>query len=68
MGEFTRREGKVDGDVWTWNSEDKMGGQVMDGRFLVKVTSPSAYDFKFDMSQDGNTWTSVMDGKSAKGK
>jgi uncharacterized protein DUF1579 len=68
MGEFTDARGKADGDVWTWNSEDKVGGQMMKGRYVVKVTSPSAYDFKFDMSQDGNTWTPVMAGKSAKGK
>ena len=68
MGEFTDPRGTVDGDVWTWNSEDKMNGQTMKGRFVVKVTSPTAYDFKFDMSQDGNTWTPVMDGKSNKGE
>src|SRR5262245_22034621 len=44
MGEFTDARGTVDGDVWTWNSEDKMNGQTMKGRFVVKVTSPTAYD------------------------
>lgn len=68
MGEFTDARGKVEGDVWTWTSDEKMGGATMKGRFIMKVTSPTAYDFKFDMSQDGNTWNPVMDGKSTKAK
>lgn len=67
MGEFTDARGQVDGDTWTWTSDEKMGGSTMKGRFIVKVTSPRAYDYKFDMSQDGTTWNPVMDGKSTKG-
>ena len=28
--------------------------------------SPTSYTYKYEISQDGNTWTLVMDGKSTK--
>jgi hypothetical protein len=66
MGEAEHSKGTVDGDTWTWNSDEKMGGMTMKGRFIMKVLSPTSYSFKFDMSQDGTTWTTVMDGKATK--
>ncbi len=65
-GEFVDAKGTVDGDTWTWNSEDKMAAMTMKGRFTIKVTSASSYNFAFDMSQDGTKWTAVMDGKASK--
>jgi len=67
-GEFDDSKGSVDGDTWTWTSDEKMGGQAMKGRFTMKVTSPTSYTFSFEMSQDGTKWTTVMDGKATKGK
>jgi len=32
----------------------------------MKVLSPTAYSFKYEVSQDGANWTTVMDGKSTK--
>ncbi len=52
MGEFTDSKGTVDGDTWTWTSDEKMGGMTMKGRFTMKVTSPTTYNFMFEMSQD----------------
>ena len=67
-GEFTDSKGSVEGDTWTWTSDEKMGGMVMKGRFKMMVTSPTSYNFSFEMSQDGTKWTTVMDGKASKGK
>lgn len=67
-GEFDDSKGTLDGDTWTWTSEEKMGGGVMKGRFTMKITSPTAYTFTFEMSQDGTKWTNVMDGKATKTK
>jgi len=67
-GEFTDAKGSVDGDTWTWTSDEKMGGMTMKGRFTVKILSPTAYSFSYETSQDGTKWTLVMDGKSTKGK
>ena len=67
-GEFDDSKGSVDGDTWTWTSDEKMGGMAMKGRFTMKITSPTSYNFSFEMSQDGTKWTMVMDGKATKGK
>jgi hypothetical protein len=67
-GEFTDSKGSLDGDTWTWTSDEKMGGMTMKGRFTVKITSSTSYNFTFEMSQDGTKWTTVMDGKATKGK
>jgi hypothetical protein len=66
FGEFEDSRGHVDGDTWTWTSDEKMGNMSMKGRFTMKVTSDKAYNFMFEMSQDGTKWNDVMDGKAAK--
>jgi len=68
MGERTHSTGTIDGDTWTWIGDNKMGGQMMKGRFIMKVVSPTSYTYKFDVSQDGTNWTTVMDGKATKAK
>ncbi|HEX3819188.1 MAG TPA: DUF1579 family protein [Candidatus Sulfotelmatobacter sp.] len=63
-GEFDNSKGSLDGDTWTWTSDEKFGK----GRFTMKITSPTSYSFMFEMSQDGKTWTTLMDGKATKNK
>jgi len=65
-GEFDDSRGSLDGDTWTWTSDEKMGGMTMKGRFTMKILSPASYNFTFEMSQDGTKWTTVMDGKATK--
>jgi Protein of unknown function (DUF1579) len=67
-GEFEDSKGTLDGDTWTWTGDEKMGSMIMKGRFTMKVTSPTSYNFGYEMSQDGSKWTTVMDGKATKGK
>ncbi len=67
-GEFTDSKGSLNGDTWTWTNDEKMNGMTMAGRFTVKITSPSSYDFSYEMSQDGTKWTLIMDGKATKAK
>ena len=66
FGEFDDSWGWLNGDMWTWTSDEKMGGTTMKGRFTMKMTSTNSYSFTFDMSQDGTKWTTVMDGKASK--
>jgi hypothetical protein len=66
MGEFEDSKGTVDGDTWTWTADEKMGGTTMKGRFSMKMTSVTSYNFAYDMSQDGAKWTTVMEGKASK--
>jgi len=66
FGEFEDSRGTLDGDTWTWTADEKMGGMTMKGRFTMKMTSASSYNYMFEMSQDGTKWTTVMDGKGSK--
>ena len=66
MGQVEHSTGTVDGDDWTWTSDEKMGDQTFKGRYTMKVVSPTSYTFKYEMSPDGTKWTTVMEGKSAK--
>ncbi len=65
-GEHEVYKGTVEGDTWTWSGESNMGGQMVKGRFTMKVVSPTAYTFRFDFSPDGTSWTNVMEGKATK--
>ena len=67
-GEATDSRGSLDGDTWTWTSDEKMGDKIIKGRFTMKIVSPTSYNFTFEMSPDGSKWTTVMDGKATKGK
>ncbi|MGA8270817.1 MAG: DUF1579 family protein [Candidatus Sulfotelmatobacter sp.] len=66
LGIFDDARGTLDGDTWTWTDEEKMGGTTVKGRFTMKMTSSTSYDFSFDSSQDGTTWSTVMEGKASK--
>lgn len=55
----------TDGKVWTWYSSPDTPGP-MKWRYVETVLSPTSYTIKFDMSQDGKTWSSVMDGTATK--
>jgi hypothetical protein len=66
FGEFEDSRGSVDGDTWTWTSDEKMGSTTIKGRFTMKIISATSYNFLFEMSQDGTKWTTVMDGKGSK--
>jgi hypothetical protein len=64
-GEADHSKGTVEGDTWTWNSEQLMGGKMMKGRFTMKLLSPTSYTMKYEIS-DGTNWTTVMEGKGTK--
>jgi hypothetical protein len=66
MGSHDVSKGTLEGDTWTWNSESKMGGQTMKGKFTMKEVSPTQFTFKYEMSTDGATWTTGVEGKSTK--
>ncbi len=66
MGETDKSLGMVNGDEWSWTSDIKMGDMTMKGHFTEKVLSPTSYTFKFEMSPDGASWTTVMEGKATK--
>jgi len=63
-GEFEDSKGALDGDTWTFTSNEKFGT----GRFTMKITSATSYNVTFDMSKDGTNWMTVMEGKASKSK
>jgi hypothetical protein len=65
-GEFVDSKGSVDGNSYVWTNDEKMGDVTMKGRFTMKITSPTTYDFTFETSKDGRQWITVMDGKAKK--
>ncbi len=65
-GEFEDSRGALDGDTWTWTSDEKMGDSMAKGRFTMKFVSASSYNFTYEMSPDGAKWTEVVDGKATK--
>lgn len=45
-----------------------MNGQKMKGRFVMKVLSPTVYNYRLEFSPDGSTWNVVMEGKATRVK
>ena len=66
LGEADHAKGNLDGDTWIWQSETRIGSQAAQGRLTIKVLSAKAYNFKFETSLDGNTWTTMLEGKDTK--
>jgi hypothetical protein len=66
MGENIHSKGTLDGDTWNWANEMKMGPQTMKARYTMKILSATSYTFKFEMSQDGTKWDTMMEGKATK--
>jgi hypothetical protein len=67
-GEAQHSTGTVDGDTWTWNGEQHLGGNTTRTRLIQKILSPTTYAVTFEMSSDGSNWSTVMDGKATKEK
>lgn len=66
MGEAENATGTVDGDTWTWTSDEHMNGMTYKGRYTMTVASPTSYTMKFELSQDGAKWMTGMEGKATK--
>jgi Protein of unknown function (DUF1579) len=58
--------GTVAGDTWTWNSTSVYSGQDIKQKMTIKVLSPTSYNLKLEISMDGTTWTTFMEGKATK--
>jgi hypothetical protein len=66
MGQADEATGTVDGDTWTWSSDEHFGPTTMKGRFTMKVLSPTSYTIKYELSPDGKDWNTFMEGKATK--
>jgi hypothetical protein len=66
MGMGGHATGQVENDVWTYTDETKMGGRTFKGRYTMSDVKPDSYSFRYEMSEDGTTWKTVMDGTTAR--
>jgi hypothetical protein len=66
LGEADHAKGNADGDTWTWQSETRMSSQTIKGRLTIKVLSATAYNFKFEVSPDGTSWNTMLEGQDTK--
>lgn len=51
---------------WNFTSTMDMNGKKIHSRFVMTNTSPTAYSFKWEISEDGKAWKPVMEGTSTK--
>ncbi len=68
MGDVEHAKGSLNADTWIWTAHAKIGSKDTQSRYLVKVLSPTSYSFQYLMSDDGFTWTTVLEGKASKAK
>ena len=59
-------KGKQDGSTWVYTSDEKMMGKSFHGRYTIDTSSPDSYTFKYETSEDGQKWSTMMEGKSTK--
>jgi hypothetical protein len=59
-------QGTLSGDAWIWSSESIQNGKPVQQKMTMKVLSPTSYSLKFELSSDGATWVTFMEGKAAK--
>ena len=66
LGEVDHAKGNLSGSTWTWLSETRVGLETMKGRLTITELSATAYNFRFEISRDGTTWSTVLEGKDTK--
>ena len=59
-------EGTRDGDLWTFQSKETMGGETVYTRFTLDTADPKKMGFSWQMSEDGESWKTLMEGISEK--
>src|SRR5262245_31241455 len=64
MGDYAK--GTLQGKTWTYNSDATIDGKAIKSRFIIDEVSDKSQKFKWEMSEDGKTWMTVMDGQSNK--
>jgi hypothetical protein len=66
QGRHEVSKGSVTGDTWLWTSEANYGGQDIKQKMTIKILSPTSHSIKFEISLDGTTWMTFMEGKATK--
>jgi Protein of unknown function (DUF1579) len=66
LGEHQMATGKLQGNTWTWTSEQKLNGVVTQARYTINTVTPDSYTFKQEVAMPGGGWATVMEGKASR--
>jgi hypothetical protein len=66
MADAEMATGTRTADAWTFTSKMDMGGQTIHSRFTMADKSPTVHTVKWDVSMDGKTWKTIMEGTSTR--
>jgi hypothetical protein len=64
LGEHQLALGHLNGNTWTWDSEEKLNGIIIKGRYTIVETGPDTYNFKSEVADPKGGWVTVMEGKA----
>jgi uncharacterized protein DUF1579 len=64
LGEHQVALGHLSGNTWTWESEEKLNGVVVKGRYTLSMNNPNSFDFKSEVADPRGGWVTVMEGKA----
>ena len=67
-GGVNRSEGTVSGNTWTWTTQYTVDGSEVKARTTITTTSPTTYDFTWELAPHGTDWMIVQTGKATKTK
>ena len=59
-------KGTFDGKSWIWTSESFQEGKPVQQKMTMQALSRTRYTLKFELSYDGSTWLTFMEGKAVK--
>jgi hypothetical protein len=66
IGSAELATGTKNGGTWGFTADSTFGGMAFKSRYTIVEGSPTSYTFKWEMSQDGTKWATVMEGKATK--
>lgn len=66
LGEHQVALGHVNRNTWTWDSEEKLNGIVVKGRYTIVETGPDTFTFKSEVADPKGGWVTVMEGKATR--
>jgi len=65
-GWMGQSKGTLSGKNWTFHSKETMEGKTFHSRFTMEWVSATKMKFQWEMSEDGESWTVMMDGTTEK--
>lgn len=58
--------GTFENGTWTWSSDRAIGGKTVKSRIVMADTTPSGYKLRWETSENGRSWKTMMTGNVTK--